>query len=495
MGNDKTILVIDDSPTVRKLAESILLKEGFSVYTAEDGDEGLQIARKAVPSVIIVDFVMPKMNGFQFCKNIRSDSILGDIPIVLITSKGEDVGRGFDEKFGIVRYLQKPFEADALIIIVKEVLEGREKELPGHSENPSKEESERAINHTAAESQAPVTENGVLSDIPFIEINTTGLTLSNVPSGEEYLADVAMKDSLYSEGADSQIEPMDAYSVNEEAKLKVPHHEYILPSDVSFVEINSVESVYAIADNKAAHVPDDQLSNAPVIEPPPDETAPVESSTAAYAAAAPENILHADDKHYESVHADVKELVEKEFRQYFGQELSVILKNTVIQALKETDLVRSTRRILSGELTYFSVANILQFISTAGLSGQLTVLTEEFNSEIYLEEGQVAFASISKPGYRNCLEELILKDGKPGRNEILAALSEARGNSLRGGNILVEKGLITDDELTGYYRKLSEAAVQQTLSASSGRFYIEDAPLPVEIRRTKMAIPSNGSRR
>jgi len=124
MQKKQSILVIDDSQTVRRLAELVLSEEGYEVITANDGDDGLKMAKGKMPSLIIVDFIMPKMNGFQFCKNIRSDESLNEIPIVLITSKGEDVGKGFDEKFGIIQYLKKPFETETLTKTVEYALAG-----------------------------------------------------------------------------------------------------------------------------------------------------------------------------------------------------------------------------------------------------------------------------------------------------------------------------------------------------------------------------------
>ena len=94
MSNEaKRILVVDDSPTVRRLIELILSQQGYKIYTAEDGDKGLEVAREISPSAILVDFVMPRMNGHMFCKTLRSDPKMKDIPIILISSKGEVVGQ------------------------------------------------------------------------------------------------------------------------------------------------------------------------------------------------------------------------------------------------------------------------------------------------------------------------------------------------------------------------------------------------------------------
>jgi len=123
--NKGRVVVIDDSPTVRKLAEVVLQEEGYKVYTAEDGEEGLKIAEEVFPSVILVDFIMPKMNGYQFCKMVRNNRFLKNVPVILITAKGEDVGEKFTEKFGVVDYFIKPFQPDELVEKVNSIVQSQ----------------------------------------------------------------------------------------------------------------------------------------------------------------------------------------------------------------------------------------------------------------------------------------------------------------------------------------------------------------------------------
>lgn len=116
------ILVMDDSPLVRKLAEVSLQEAGYEVYTAADGEEGLKIAEEIKPDLILVDFIMPKMTGSQVCKLIRENETLKDIPIILITGKGETVGQTFIEKYGILDYFIKPFKSEELVERINQVL-------------------------------------------------------------------------------------------------------------------------------------------------------------------------------------------------------------------------------------------------------------------------------------------------------------------------------------------------------------------------------------
>lgn len=116
------VLLIDDSPTVRRLVELILSQQGYLVSTAEDGEQGLKIAQKINPDVILVDFIMPNMNGHTFCKRIRQNEEMKNIPLILISSKGESVGAAFEKEFGVLYYFSKPFEPDDLINKLDEVL-------------------------------------------------------------------------------------------------------------------------------------------------------------------------------------------------------------------------------------------------------------------------------------------------------------------------------------------------------------------------------------
>ncbi|NCO51217.1 MAG: response regulator [Deltaproteobacteria bacterium] len=129
MSADATrILIVDDSPTVRRLAELILSQQGYVVHTAEDGEQGLDVARRVKPDAILVDYVMPKMNGHSFCKHLREDPAMQNVPLILISSKGEAVGEAFEKEFGVVHYFSKPFEPDDLINKLVEVLGSVEEE-------------------------------------------------------------------------------------------------------------------------------------------------------------------------------------------------------------------------------------------------------------------------------------------------------------------------------------------------------------------------------
>lgn len=116
------VLVIDDSPTITKVVQLVLTKAGYQVQTAADGEAGLAAVRAQRPNLILLDFVMPRMNGYQFCRELVADPKLRDIPVVLMSAKGDQVGERFVKVMGIVDYITKPFSPEAITAVVQHTI-------------------------------------------------------------------------------------------------------------------------------------------------------------------------------------------------------------------------------------------------------------------------------------------------------------------------------------------------------------------------------------
>jgi CheY-like chemotaxis protein len=116
------ILVIDDSPTILKVVQLVLSKAGYLVTVAADGEIGVQAAKEDRPDLILLDFVMPVMNGYQVCRALGETPELRDVPVVLMSAKGDQVGERFVKVMGIVDYITKPFSPDAIITVVDHTL-------------------------------------------------------------------------------------------------------------------------------------------------------------------------------------------------------------------------------------------------------------------------------------------------------------------------------------------------------------------------------------
>jgi len=119
---DETVLVIDDSATILKVVQLVLTKAGFRVETAADGEAGLAQARSCEPDLILLDFVMPRMNGYQVCRALAADQTLREVPVVLMSAKGDQVGERFVKVMGIVDYITKPFSPEAITAVVQHTI-------------------------------------------------------------------------------------------------------------------------------------------------------------------------------------------------------------------------------------------------------------------------------------------------------------------------------------------------------------------------------------
>jgi DNA-binding response OmpR family regulator len=115
----KTIMVVDDEPRLVSLVEAYLLQEGFDVVTAGDGQEALALTRKEEPALIILDVMMPDMDGYEFMRHHRRDQ---ETPIILLTAKVEDDDKIIGLELGADDYVTKPFHPRELIARVRAVL-------------------------------------------------------------------------------------------------------------------------------------------------------------------------------------------------------------------------------------------------------------------------------------------------------------------------------------------------------------------------------------
>lgn len=113
------VLIVDDNPDIREVLGTYAAKEGFEPITAKDGFEALDLFRKTSPAVILLDVMMPGMDGYRVCERIRSES---DVPIILITAKGEDYERVMGLDIGADDYIVKPFNAYEVMARVRAVL-------------------------------------------------------------------------------------------------------------------------------------------------------------------------------------------------------------------------------------------------------------------------------------------------------------------------------------------------------------------------------------
>lgn len=122
--NGSRILIVEDNTDIAAYIGS-LLTETYAVFYASDGKEGIEKAKEVMPDLIITDLMMPVMNGWEVCKQVRADQVLNHIPIVVVTAKITDADRLKGYQVGADAYLAKPFNADELTTLVEKLLEQR----------------------------------------------------------------------------------------------------------------------------------------------------------------------------------------------------------------------------------------------------------------------------------------------------------------------------------------------------------------------------------
>jgi DNA-binding response OmpR family regulator len=115
----KTVLVVEDESSLASTLSYNLRKNGFNVMQASDGVEGLQVARRDNPDVIVLDLMLPRMDGIEVCRRLRADS---DVPIIMLTAKSEELDRVVGLEVGADDYLTKPFSMRELMARVRALL-------------------------------------------------------------------------------------------------------------------------------------------------------------------------------------------------------------------------------------------------------------------------------------------------------------------------------------------------------------------------------------
>jgi two-component system alkaline phosphatase synthesis response regulator PhoP len=110
----KTILIVDDELSIRLLVDS-MLGGGYIVLKASDGEEAVNVARLKKPDLILMDIMMPKMDGYLACYTIKKDEATAKIPVVMVTAVGQELNRMFAKQMGADGYITKPFQLKDLL--------------------------------------------------------------------------------------------------------------------------------------------------------------------------------------------------------------------------------------------------------------------------------------------------------------------------------------------------------------------------------------------
>jgi DNA-binding response OmpR family regulator len=128
----KTVLVVDDEPTIRTLVRAILDGSGMRTVEAADGQEALDMARRYQPDLVLLDVVMPRMDGFSVCQRMKAEKSMALTPVLLLTALAQESDHQRARRVGADGIVQKPFSPAVLRATVERILNGgkRAKSLP-----------------------------------------------------------------------------------------------------------------------------------------------------------------------------------------------------------------------------------------------------------------------------------------------------------------------------------------------------------------------------
>lgn len=122
MGKSKTILIVEDEVELVEMVKMRLEANGYKVIAAYNGEDGLYWARKEKPDLILLDLMLPKMDGYEVCGTLKKDKNYADIPICMFTARAQESERRLGMELGADAYIIKPFEPSALLEKIKELL-------------------------------------------------------------------------------------------------------------------------------------------------------------------------------------------------------------------------------------------------------------------------------------------------------------------------------------------------------------------------------------
>ncbi len=373
MASAVRVLVIDDSPTILKVVSAILVRSGYEPTTARDGLAGIELIKKSPKfDLVLLDFVMPRMNGYQFCRELRSDPAHRTLPVVLMSAKGDKIRGTFVQQTGAVDAITKPFDARALVMVIEGALsktaEGRSRPIPEGQKMP--------------EEEAPPIES--------------------------------MRPSMHIRHARQR-------------------------AGVEFAQQVATAVVPAIL----ALSPQDRASEASVM--------------AAVARAMTPDVLAA-------------------------------LSLTV----KDLDAADGVREAMSADLAAVPLAEILQVLGMQRQTGVLHVTNNRTSITISMRQGQIDFVQSRGASDEYRLGRYFLEKGALSRDQLDQLLAELRGTNKLLGEEIVNRGIVTREELVDVLTKQSSELIYDMLRWPYGRFSFTKEPFRPEADMAKLTLGVSG---
>ncbi|MCW2962072.1 MAG: phoB 2 [Thermoleophilia bacterium] len=167
---DRSIVVIEDEEAIRDVIEWNLQREGFDVSTARDGRAGLDLVRSAAPQLVVLDLMLPELDGLDVCRAMRADAAMREIPVIMLTAKGDESDIVLGLGVGADDYVSKPFSPKELVARVQAVLRRNRGSVPAEENGAASEPED-----TADPDQRRVELGGVIVDPARHEVLVDGV--------------------------------------------------------------------------------------------------------------------------------------------------------------------------------------------------------------------------------------------------------------------------------------------------------------------------------
>jgi len=135
----RRILVADDDPVIVRLLQVNFKLEGYDVETASHGEEAIQKARDAHPELILLDVMMPGLDGWEVCRRLKEDDGTAGIPVIFLSARAQDEDRKRGLELGVVEYVTKPFDPGDLVGLVARIIAGRRQASDNASTEPTRQ--------------------------------------------------------------------------------------------------------------------------------------------------------------------------------------------------------------------------------------------------------------------------------------------------------------------------------------------------------------------
>ena len=119
------MLIVEDEPNIVLSLEILLQRAGYATVSTGDGEEALELIRRTRPDVVLLDIMLPKRNGYEVCRFVKSDPLLSSIPVIMLTAKGQEVEILKGQELGASAYIAKPFGNAEVLEVVRAALESR----------------------------------------------------------------------------------------------------------------------------------------------------------------------------------------------------------------------------------------------------------------------------------------------------------------------------------------------------------------------------------